>query len=87
MSAHNPVIAKEMGLLDKAVAITDAAMHGLQGGALEVKQVSAMISGGKLYHTVAMGSISIRQAAPKLALNEAKLIENEKPKAIEKVAA
>lgn len=75
---YHPTISHEMNLLHKAEAAIDVAISGLQDGSVEIKNAQVLVNGGKVYNAISAQSIKNRQAAPKLAMSEAKLIDNQK---------
>jgi hypothetical protein len=64
--------------LVKSEDLIDEAMHGLRTGSMPERNVALMLNGAGRYQTLIGHEIKARLAAPRIASQEAKLIEGER---------
>jgi vancomycin permeability regulator SanA len=73
-SVH-PTISREMGLLDRSIAMAEQAATAITTGAMPAKDCNVLLGSGRLFQSAARQSIVNRMQAARLAMQEAKLIE------------
>lgn len=71
----HPAIAREMALLDRAVELAEQAAQAITGGAMAARDCNVLLGAGRMMQGSARQSILSRLSAPRLALQEAKLVE------------
>lgn len=71
----HPAISREVNLVDRSVEMAEAAFNGLATGAIEAKVGNVYLGAGRVLQGAARIRLATRLAAGKLALQEAKLIE------------
>jgi hypothetical protein len=74
----HPSIRTEVGLLDRSVEIAEAAFTAIQTGAADARACQVYLGSARVLQGAARQRLNNRLAAGKLALQEAKLIEQEK---------
>lgn len=70
-------------LIMESVEAARAAIEGIQDGSLEPRHASILISGARSFQSAVSTDIKARMAAPKIAAQEAKLIDQEGRRQIE----
>lgn len=71
----HPSVSSEVGLLDRSVEMAEAAFDGISSGVLESKTCNVMLGAGRVLQGAARIRLQTRLSAGKLALQEAKLIQ------------
>ncbi len=66
-------------LLVESVEAARAVIHGVQSGEMEASTATRVLSGARVLQTAVSTDIKARLAAPKIAAQEAKLIEAGSP--------
>lgn len=69
-------------LVAESVVAVRAAITGIQDGSLEPRHAGILVNGAKALQSAVSTDIKARMAAPKIAANEAKLLENEQQRRI-----
>lgn len=71
----NPTIGREMSLLDRSVEMAETAFDSITSGAMEAKACNVMLGAGRVLQGAARQRLMQRLSASRLALAEAKLID------------
>jgi hypothetical protein len=75
LATVHPTVLHEINLLDRSVEMAEAAFNAITTGAAEARNCSVMLGAGRVLQGAARQRLTQRLAAGKLALQEAKLVE------------
>jgi hypothetical protein len=73
----HPTIKSEMDLLDRSVAMAEAAFDAITTGAAEAKNCNVMLGAGRVLQGAARQRLTQRLAAGRLILLEARIVGGE----------
>lgn len=74
-------------LLCESVDAARAVIRGVQTGEMDAATATRVLSGARVLQTAVSTDVKARQAAPKIAAQEAKMIEGQRQEALENHAA